>query len=76
MQGLLCIGLFILGYTIFSDSNLQRKNFRENPGELIWGRPPKVIETESGRKLLASVKKIFFFYKYILFFLGLVGIST
>jgi len=43
-----------LGYTIFAQSNLQKKQFKENPNAPIWGNAPKVLKTVNGRNLLYS----------------------
>jgi protein-S-isoprenylcysteine O-methyltransferase Ste14 len=42
------------GYAIFRTVNLQKHRFRREPDRPIWGRPPVVIETSRGTKLLAS----------------------
>jgi len=43
-----------LGYWIFRTSNLQKHRFTSDPERPIWGRPPEVIETARGTKLLVS----------------------
>ncbi|KAG9160484.1 hypothetical protein Leryth_008860 [Lithospermum erythrorhizon] len=42
--------VFLIGYRVFRGANKQKHDFKKNPKEPIWGRPPKVI----GGKLLAS----------------------
>ncbi|WCJ34379.1 Delta(14)-sterol reductase [Euphorbia peplus] len=42
--------VFLMGYLVFRGANKQKHDFKKNPKELIWGRPPRVI----GGKLLAS----------------------
>jgi len=46
--------LYAFGYYIFADANLQKKRFRQDNNALIWGKPPKVLRTSSGRNLLLS----------------------
>jgi delta14-sterol reductase len=50
--------IFVLnmaGYAIFRGSNLQKHQFRKNPGtSKIWGKPAQYIETSRGTKLLVS----------------------
>ncbi|MDF1568584.1 MAG: hypothetical protein RQ801_04715 [Spirochaetaceae bacterium] len=42
------------GYGIFRSVNLQKHRFRQDPHKPVWGKPPLVIETDRGMKLLAS----------------------
>jgi len=46
--------LNLLGYAIFRGANLQKHQFRRNPGLLVWGKPPEYIETAKGTLLLTS----------------------
>jgi delta14-sterol reductase len=63
------LGIAILGYVIFAQvlceislkthpiffkSNIQKFQFRDDPKKPIWGKPPKVVPTKSGKGLLAS----------------------
>ena len=44
----------LLGFYIFRSANLQKHRFRQDPSLPIWGRPPEVLETARGTKLLVS----------------------
>lgn len=46
--------MHLIGYTIFRDSNLQKLRFRRDPTRPVWGKPPRVLETRRGTKLLLS----------------------
>src|SRR5690554_1139718 len=48
------LGMYCFGYYLFSNANSQKRNFRTNPKSLVWGKPPKVIETANGKGLLIS----------------------
>lgn len=50
----LLVLLNLAGYVIFRDSNLQKQRFRRDPSQPVWGRPPKVLETQRGTSLLLS----------------------
>jgi len=42
------------GYYIFRSSNLQKVQFRRDPTQPIWGKPPESMQTKRGTKLLLS----------------------
>ena len=42
------------GYVIFRDANLQKQRFRRDPTQNVWGKPPKVLQTQRGTSLLIS----------------------
>jgi protein-S-isoprenylcysteine O-methyltransferase Ste14 len=48
------VALNMLGYAIFRGANIQKHNFRKNPGSPVWGKPPEYIETSRGSLLLTS----------------------
>ncbi len=48
------VAMHLGGYAIFRDSNLQKQRFRRDPSKHVWGKPPRVIETRRGTKLLIS----------------------
>ncbi len=48
------VALNLAGYYIFRASNLQKLHFRRDPARPIWGRPPVVMDTARGTKLLLS----------------------
>jgi hypothetical protein len=33
--------VFVLGYTIFRGTNSQKHQFKLNPNQNIWGKPPR-----------------------------------
>eukprot|EP01120_Amphizonella_sp_Union-15-10_P013210 TRINITY_DN6108_c0_g1_i1.p1 TRINITY_DN6108_c0_g1~~TRINITY_DN6108_c0_g1_i1.p1 ORF type:complete len:462 (-),score=55.89 TRINITY_DN6108_c0_g1_i1:4-1389(-) len=51
---ILFFGVWVAGYLIFSQANLQKHRFKNNPKGKIWGKPPKVISTPNGHSILAS----------------------
>lgn len=55
--GYLALTLFVfaVGFTIFRGSNYQKYQFRLNPKQNIWGKPPRTIQTSNtGKPLLVS----------------------
>jgi protein-S-isoprenylcysteine O-methyltransferase Ste14 len=50
----LCILVFCAGYLVFRGANRQKHYFKINPKGPIWGKPPRVIVTKTGSKLLIS----------------------
>src|SRR5689334_8298945 len=72
---ILIVGIFVLGYTIFYQSNLQKYQFRSDPSKPIWGKTPKSVRTANGRNLLISGNFLGKFVENRLTYLGWWGVT-